>query len=327
MSSNSLKQYNSKEIHIAMVDPELRPNPQTPTKDSPAGMFSAIQKRKWKVWLNMADQNNVKIWLRTSPLINDWTLYTPGTPTPNLNHGIARVDLATDNFVRIQHTDELGGITTGDLGLGNGISKDVSNNIQINPATPLINALGTQTGSVSQPLTVGNTLTFSVDPTGTNQNVSSVNTDQIVIPQLKFNRFYNNAGLNLTPALYGTWESTGITQTVTFDKPTVYIWAGETEEYILLAGASAPYHYVIDYGLFINNVLDVQLTNNIQAVSYPTALGTGGGVNEQHRSFNWTGLLPAGTYTFELRAKVFSIAQPTNVVRLGGSRKGILNWY
>lgn len=147
MSSNSLKQYNSKEIHIAMVDPELRPNPQTPTKDSPAGMFSAIQKRKWKVWLNMADQNNVKIWLRTSPLINDWTLYTPNTPitsasldlsclptaVPSVSspHGIARNDTVGDAFIRTVHNDGYGNATTAQVGLGNGLGKDASNNIEV----------------------------------------------------------------------------------------------------------------------------------------------------------------------------------------------------
>lgn len=60
-------------------------------------------------------------------------------PSTNLNHGIARIDLATDNFVRTQHTDELGGITTSNLGLGNGISKDASNNIQAKISTDVNN--------------------------------------------------------------------------------------------------------------------------------------------------------------------------------------------
>lgn len=66
------KKFHSDEIHLAEREPDVTLNPN----DKPAGDFSRIQRRRWKIWIDTATQ---KIFIRKTKNINDWTPLTVTT--------------------------------------------------------------------------------------------------------------------------------------------------------------------------------------------------------------------------------------------------------
>ena len=59
------KKFISDEIHLA----ERAPDVSTYNHDKPAGDFSRIQRKRWKIWVDCSSGN---IYVRKSKLINDW---------------------------------------------------------------------------------------------------------------------------------------------------------------------------------------------------------------------------------------------------------------
>lgn len=103
-------------------------------------------------------------------------------PSGAPSHGIQRTDTVADTFVEVTHHDGFGGSTASTVGLGSGLQKDASNNIEVIP----INIVGLEAGSVTEVVKPGDTITYRVDTANPGiQDILTTPTDTVTIPQLK----------------------------------------------------------------------------------------------------------------------------------------------
>ncbi len=157
--------FNSDEIHLAERDPDVNAFPD----DKPAGAVARIQRRKWKMWINVV---NGRIFRRKSTRINDWSLAYDPSSIPSTNDffrsgtGSTFPDGTTDDTENIART--------GNLGLGFS-----------NPST-VAGKLDVQGSEVNRVITTSNFLANGV--IGTAAATVDV-TSTILIPQTTANIF------------------------------------------------------------------------------------------------------------------------------------------